>query len=60
MITVQWCLHSVAVGEIIFSKEGINEHLLMDPKLTPHTKKVSEGTQIFNPECLFYLTFDEC
>jgi hypothetical protein len=34
MITIQRCFHGIAVGEIVFCKEGIDEHLLMNPQLT--------------------------
>jgi len=46
MVTIEGSLDSVTVGEFIFKEQRIDEHLLMDPKLTGfqiplelHTKK---------------------
>lgn len=34
VIAVQWCLHGVAIGEVVFSKKRINKHFLMNPQFT--------------------------
>ena len=67
VITVQRCLYGIAVCEVIFSKERVNEHLLVDPefaslyialKLNP--KEVPERTQVLDAKSLLYIALDEC
>ena len=59
-------MNSIAVGKSIFKENGINEHLLVNPKLTNfqrsfklHTKEGTKGSQVLDAEGLLDLALDE-
>jgi len=67
VITVERGLDGVTVHELILEEQGVNEHLLMNPKFTCFqvpleldTKKNAEWSQVFDPKGLLDLALDKC